>query len=328
MHRRNSAAPWWATIIRRPLRAALVAASCAAPLSAQSPPACPGLLYQTGFDGGALAGDKASLVAAVERGEAIRVGWSLDFNADGTTDLAHWAEGGFLTVFEGEVFAQLEAIAPQRPVARTASVSLVSGPVTWRGLLGSDGSLDGAFSDGRPIPGGARVAIRWCTTAPEPESDPRIVFVNTMDGAPEQGSVAALIDAIRAGSSVQVGWGFEITARGRRYQVEHVAAPVFTSIIDGTQVVVQLPEHIAQQSYVDEATARFDSASVMWRGLLSTSGAFDAVLVDRATGAVVRRIPQRARMVWFVSPAAGAGRAPLSTLNGVRLDTIRSVPPS
>lgn len=327
MHRRNFDATWWATFTRRPLRAALVAASCAASLSAQSPPACPGLLYQTGFDGGVLAGDKASLAAAVERGEAIRVGWSLDFDADGTTDLAHWAESGFLTVFEGEVFAQLEAIAPQRPVARTASVTLVSGPVTWRGLLGSDGSLAGAFSDGRPIPGGARVAIRWCSTAREPDSDPQIVYVNSMEGTAEQGSVAALIDAIRAGRSVQVGWGFEITARERRYQVEHVAAPVFTSIIDGTQVVVQLPEHIAQRSYVDEATARFDSASVMWRGLLSTSGAFDAVLVDRATGVVVRRIPQRARMVWFVGRATGSGGAPLSTPNGVRLESSRSAPP-
>lgn len=41
--------------------------------------------------------------------------WSIDGNGDGVADLAHWADSGFVTEFEGEVFAQIADIQRQSP---------------------------------------------------------------------------------------------------------------------------------------------------------------------------------------------------------------------
>lgn len=90
----------------------------------------------------------------------------------------------------------------------------------------------------------------------------------------------------------------------------------------GKEVVVQLPEHIAQHSYVDPSGAAFENAAVMWRGLMSTDGTFDAVWVNRATGEEVRRLPQRAALAWFafVPPSSCCGQSPieLAVPGGVR----------
>jgi hypothetical protein len=305
------------------VRAVALITLIATPARAQERATCPQVLFETGFDKRTVRGTKSALIAAVERGEPIRIGWFLDFNNDGTADLSHWADAQFLSVFEGEVFAQLGAIMEQSPVRGRATVRLGIFAREWRGLLGSNGSLQGRFTEGNNATSDAPVAVRWCAArSATPEWIP--VYVHGPDGVAEQGSIQALIDAVRAGRPIQIGWGATLTASGRTYQVEHVASPVFTTIVGGATVVAQLPEHIAQRSYVDPTQSLFDSAAVMWRGLMSTSGTFDAVMVNRATGETVRRLPQRARLVWFAQGGAPASAVPLSTPGGVRVDSART----
>src|SRR5262249_50399379 len=111
-----------------------------------------------------------------------------------------------------------------------------------------------------------------------------------------EGSKQALLDAVRGGAALRVAWGFS--------DAEHVADLVFVTLVKGEHVFAQLPEHIGQTSYIDPEQARFDKPTVMWRGLVGTDGRFDAVLVDRATGKEVRRLPQRAGIAWFAQISA------------------------
>jgi hypothetical protein len=85
--------------------------------------------------------------------------------------------------------------------------------------------------------------------------------------------------------------------------------------LNGDDVFVQLPEHIGQKSYSQREDARFDRASVMWRGLMGTDGTFDAVWVNRGSGDEVRRLPQRAGVAWFAElPGPECSAAPPLTL--------------
>lgn len=127
----------------------------------------------------------------------------------------------------------------------------------------------------------------------------RLVYRHDADGGHLSGSKADLLAAIRAGAPVRIAWGVSVERDGRSLSVEHSADPVFLSIVNQSEVVVQLPEHIAQRSYVDDVSPGFDSPAVMWRGLMSTNGTFDAVWVDRATGTEVRRSSQKAGLAWF-----------------------------
>ena len=157
----------------------------------------------------------------------------------------------------------------------------------------------------------------WCLAACQPP-EWRLVYRHDADGKPLAGAKEDLFAAVRRGYPIRLAWGAALRARAA---VEHSAQPVFLTIMNGSELFVQLPEHIAQSSYSDAAQARFENASVMWRGLMGTDGSFDAVYVDRATGREVRRLPQRAGIAWFVlAPEPVCAQAPLvlAEAGGVR----------
>ncbi|MEO0972753.1 MAG: hypothetical protein AAFX85_06630 [Pseudomonadota bacterium] len=284
---------------------------------------CPKLLFATDLDGVVSGGSKAQLIEAVQRGEALRLGWEIDFDEDGASDLSHWSEGAFLTVWEGEVFAQVTAIHRQRPRRGQGDVELTTPFTEWRGLLSTKGEISGALDQPGSEPGRRRVSVVWCGEASPPAWT--VLLRHDADGRVLEGDRSALRAAIRAGVPVRVGWGLEAERDGERRSVEHVADPVFITINHDDHVAAQLPEHIAQRSYWATEAALFDDPSVMWRGLLTTQGAFDAVWVDRASGEVLRRSPQRAALTWYALHSGTLPAAlPLAVPRGVRLDETRA----
>ena len=298
--------------------------SCAAPAVAQDAVCSVGHLLTVEPDGSVSRGTKDRLRSAVAGGLPLRVGWSLDFNADGVVDVAHWSDAGFISVFEGEIFAQVADIQRQTPVRGQATIRMSVGRQRWSGIVGTNAVLEGHLDDGS-APTSLRVRSTWCVDPRAAACAPqwRLVYRHDADGRPTDGSKEMLLEAIRRGAPLRVAWGFaaDRPALGP-VAVEHAIDPVFVTVMGGEHVFVQLPEHIAQTSYAQPEGARFDQASVMWRGLMGTTGTFDAVYVDRATGREVHRFPQRAGLAWFaeLSSPECAAQAPLTLAvpNGVR----------
>jgi hypothetical protein len=287
-------------------------------LFAQQLDPCPGHLLTVEPGGIVSAGSKEVLISAVRSGTPIRVGWSLDFNSDGKAELAHWADAIFLTEFEGEIFTQITEIQRQGPIRGKARIDLGDKPLHWTGLLGTNGTLEGRFDDDQPATQ-FPARIQWCIdprvpreqwsswikdSTPDAEtcgnSSWRLAYHHENDGRPIGGSKEILFNSVRSGYPIRFAWGTSVQKDESKISVEHAAEPVFMSIMNGKELVVQIPEHIGQTSYWDAAIAKFDKAEVLWRGMFSTTGKFDAVFVNRATGETVRRIPQRARIAWFV----------------------------
>ena len=82
------------------------------------------LVYAVDSTGARLSGDKAVLLAAVRSGQPIRVGWGVAWKLpDGTAGgVEHVAEAAFLTIHQGEVFAQMPPMLGQTPKARAGCV--------------------------------------------------------------------------------------------------------------------------------------------------------------------------------------------------------------
>jgi len=233
----------------------------------------------------------------------LRVGWSLDPNNDGKPEIVHWADAGFLSEWQGEAFAQIDDIQQQAPRRNPTRIEMPAGRKRWSGLLATTGLLAGHFDDGsEPI--AVKLRTSWCLASCPPPSW-RLVYRHDTEGKPVAGHKEALLDAVRSGRPIRLAWGGAFTTPGGEVTVEHAAEPVFTSIMGG-EVFAQLSEHIAQASCFDPAKGTFETPSVMWRGLLGSTGSFDAVYVDRANGKEVRRIPQKAGIAWF---ALGSGEA-------------------
>jgi hypothetical protein len=282
--------------------------------AAQNVACGPGHLATIEADGTVSAGTKEALRRAAALGQPLRIGWMLDPDGDGLADVSHWSDGGFVSAFEGEVFVQIDDIQRQQPLRGQRRIALPQGRQRWSAILGTTGTLEGHFDDGS-TPTTTRVRSTWCIDPRAVSCAPqwRLVYRHDADGAPIEGNRQALLDAVRRGAPVRVAWGFSGTAGTTPITVEHTADPVFLSIMEGQHVFIQLPEHIAQASYYQPGQARFDQPSVMWRGLMGSDGTFDAVMTDRATGAEVRRLPQRAGLAWFaeIAPPGCAQPAPL-----------------
>lgn len=86
-------------------------------------------------------GSKQDVVAAAIAGKRLRLGWQLGPKEH---TLIHWAEPTFLSVFHGNVFAQLPAIHVQRGVAATRTIELFGDSAEqWFGMLSTDGRVSG-----------------------------------------------------------------------------------------------------------------------------------------------------------------------------------------
>lgn len=112
-----------------------------------------GFLLETESEGEVIAGSVEALVDHVSGGGELRVGWELQFSLpqeDAPRVLAHWVDAGFLTVWQGHVFAQIRDIHAQGPVMDRPAIILTSEPHGWGALVGSDGTLQGVFEGAKP----------------------------------------------------------------------------------------------------------------------------------------------------------------------------------
>ena len=120
------------------------------------------IVLETDAEGEAVVGSVAELIEHVRAGAEIRVGWELSFRTSADSDplvLEHWCDAGFLTVWQGHVFAQIHDIYTQGPMIDQAGVHLGREPHGWVAMLGSNGTMRQAFADGEPQV--SKLVTRW-----------------------------------------------------------------------------------------------------------------------------------------------------------------------
>ncbi len=88
------------------------------------------LAYSHDESGQAISGSKQALIDAVRNGHAVRIYWS------GRT-VEHLADSFFLTILDGEVFAQIEAIQGQNPSLDPPSIEFRDN--LWRAIFSTNG---------------------------------------------------------------------------------------------------------------------------------------------------------------------------------------------
>jgi len=98
-------------------------------------------VFQNDENGEALYGDKSLLIDAVRHGYPVKIGW-------GGNRVEHVAEAGFLTILEGEVFAQINSIIGQAPRIDGDTVMIRFRPQNkWTKIAGTNGYSTGLMTD-------------------------------------------------------------------------------------------------------------------------------------------------------------------------------------
>ena len=142
-----------------------------------------------------------------------------------------------------------------------------------------------------------------CTPTPPENSLPtgwQAVYQHDPQGNPIMGSKEQLIEGIRQGYSLRIGWGWERERADTMLRLEHVADPVFVSILQEKDVSAIIDIHPLLQSYYQIDQQSFREGGHLWQCVMTTKGTFNAKVYDRTTGDLLRDMPQRHRMTWFI----------------------------
>ncbi len=127
----------------------------------------------------------------------------------------------------------------------------------------------------------------------------RVAYKNDRDGRALAGSKAQLIQAIRGGADIRIGWGF----KGKVHTIEHLSDPIWIAVLDEKEVIAHLDPQVLSSVDWDSLTASYADSSLLqqeWRVVLSTNGEFDAVWYDRKKEKMAERRPQNHTMTWYV----------------------------
>lgn len=117
------------------------------------PPQSWRLVYENDADGARVAGSKQALMTAVRNGKPVRIYYA-------GARVEHSADALFLTIFENEVYAQIEAINSQRPSVDPPKVAFRQVGQQWRMIVGTNGYFT-ALMDGNEEPNERKQGTRW-----------------------------------------------------------------------------------------------------------------------------------------------------------------------
>jgi len=130
------------------------------------------------------------------------------------------------------------------------------------------------------------------------DSNYQIIYKNDKEGNTLLGSKSELINVIRGGGSIKIGWG----VKGKNHTIEHLSEPIWLAVLDESEVIAHLDGQILSKVDWENLTANYSDSTRLsqeWRVVITTKGEFDAVWYDRNLGKVVRRSPQNHTLTWF-----------------------------
>ncbi|WP_147296639.1 hypothetical protein [Flagellimonas nanhaiensis] len=132
------------------------------------------------------------------------------------------------------------------------------------------------------------------------ESGWKSVYQNDENGNRLAGSIDSLIVGIRNGYDVRVGWGWERERADSILRLEHMAEPLFLTVIQEKNVTAVIDAHPLLQSYIDVDNQKIGEGGHIWQCVLTTKGTFNAQVHNRSTGELIKDWPQRHKMTWFL----------------------------
>ena len=99
------------------------------------------LIYANDDKGNSLEGSKEKLIEAIRVGKPVRI-----YTA--SSRIEHAFDAQFLSIFEGEIFAQIMPIESQRPTSNPTQILFRNPGEKWRSIVGSNGFVT-ALLDGQ-----------------------------------------------------------------------------------------------------------------------------------------------------------------------------------
>ncbi len=138
-----------------------------------------------------------------------------------------------------------------------------------------------------------------CNKTKQEDSNWLLVYKNDKKGNTVSGNKQNLINAIRKGSSIRIGWG----AKGKHHTIEHLSDPIWIAVLDEKEVIAHLDPQVLSAVDWKNLTANYADSTLIkkeWRVVLDTKGNFDAIWYDPIGRKITEHRPQNHTITWFI----------------------------
>lgn len=144
-----------------------------------------------------------------------------------------------------------------------------------------------------------------CQQVPSPITTPKpsgwkVVYQHDKNGKHLLGNIDSLIAGVRKGYDVRIGWGWQREVADSILTLEHMAEPLFLSIIQEEHISAIIDAHPMLESYVLIDQQSFKEGGHIWQCVLTTRGTFNAKVYHRTSGELLNDWPQNHKMTWFL----------------------------
>lgn len=129
----------------------------------------------------------------------------------------------------------------------------------------------------------------------------RLVYKNDSEGQAILGDKEELINAVRSGLPIRIGWGGRL-ARDTTMTIEHLAEARFVTVLNNSDVFAQVAQIVGQQPSFEKGAlkVRFRESN-MWTKIVGTNGYSQGHMFDITKDSILSDGKDRkAGTVWFV----------------------------
>jgi len=105
----------------------------------------------------------------------------------------------------------------------------------------------------------------------ENSSEWRLIYHNDSDGHVISGNKDDLLNAVRAGYPIRIGWGLR-SRRDSTVTIEHVCDAKFLSIINGNDVFAQIDPIVGQRPVVQDSVGIYFRETDEWVKIAGSNG--------------------------------------------------------
>lgn len=129
----------------------------------------------------------------------------------------------------------------------------------------------------------------------------KLIFQTNRDGTPKYGSKEELINSIRKGSPIRVGWHSR-RRNDTTKSVEHFLDATFITIANGDEVFAQLQPFLAQRPDLTSDTLSMTLIPNQMNWILGTNGTISSVGLnyEKDTATAYDPSPFRYEIGWYV----------------------------
>ncbi len=141
----------------------------------------------------------------------------------------------------------------------------------------------------------------FCVACQKPiEKDTwQLVYKNDANGQAVFGNKQELIDAVRSGKTVKIGFGGQLRS-DTTLTLEHVFEAQFFTILNDNEVYAQMLPIIGQNPLIEKDTTNIIFRETHWNILVGTNGFSDRITMSLSKDSVLGHNQRNMNISWFI----------------------------